>query len=118
MTKLRPTTRRSRRHGARYGRSFFHRGDRESKRPLKVMFSGPAINKWMRNKIPLPRCGNRGKRRDCGFRATTVFPRWNSSYHALFPGPEFCTQHLLVDLADAGHRQFLDELDLLRRMRG
>jgi hypothetical protein len=30
-------------------------------------------------------------------------------HHPLAAGPEACLQHLLVDLADAGHRQLVDE---------
>jgi hypothetical protein len=39
------------------------------------------------------------------------------AYHALASDPEFCPERLLVNLANAGHRQFVDELDLLRRVR-
>src|SRR5260370_138621 len=38
-------------------------------------------------------------------------------HHPLAAGPKTCLQHLLVDLADAGHRQFLDELDVFWRVR-
>jgi hypothetical protein len=38
-------------------------------------------------------------------------------HHPLAPGPEAGLQHLLVDLADDRHRQFLDELDVLWRVR-
>ena len=39
------------------------------------------------------------------------------TYHALASDPEFCPERFLVNLANAGHRQFVDELDLLRRVR-
>src|ERR1044071_6627179 len=38
-------------------------------------------------------------------------------HHTAATGPETGFQHLLVDLADAGHRQFGDERDVLGRMR-
>jgi hypothetical protein len=39
------------------------------------------------------------------------------AYHALASDPEFCPERFLIDLANAGHRQFVDELDLLWRVR-
>src|SRR6266478_4899196 len=38
--------------------------------------------------------------------------------HPIAADPEACPQQLLVDLADAGHRQLGHELDVLGRVRG
>src|SRR4051812_16111641 len=38
-------------------------------------------------------------------------------HHPLATGPKARLQHLLVDLADAGHRQLGDELDVFWRVR-